>query len=277
MLYYILYITYYIIYYILHIILYIIYYILYYILYITYYIIYYMLYYILYILYIILYIYLMCVSHHNGVAIVYCIITNINKSIKLLKLNLIPSFLCHLTIFPTSMVGVRAGIVSLMAETPTIQYNTIQYNTYNTMQYIQYNTIQYNTIHTIQYNTYNTIQYNTIHSQYNRLKYNTIQYNTIQYNTIQYNTIQYNTIHSQYNRLPYNTIHKKYNPRYNKRESEMMNEMTIGERDFSLLRSVPLRLLVKEKNLCHTDKLVYRGVPFVERRRNRRTAIRNAR
>ena len=55
----------------------------------------------------------------------------------------------------------------------------------------------------IQCNTtqYNTIQYNTI--QYNTIQYNTIQYNTIQHNAIQHNAKQYNTI--QYNTIQYNT------------------------------------------------------------------------
>ena len=51
---------------------------------------------------------------------------------------------------------------------------------------------------TIQYNTYNTIQYKTIQ------KNNTIQNNTIQHNTSQYNTTKHNT--SQYNRIEYNTM-----------------------------------------------------------------------
>jgi len=50
---------------------------------------------------------------------------------------------------------------------------------------------------TIQYNTYNTIQNNT-------KKNNTIQNNTIQHNTAQYNTTKHNT--SQYNRIEYNTM-----------------------------------------------------------------------
>jgi len=65
----------------------------------------------------------------------------------------------------------------------TIQYNSTQYNKYNTTQH---NPIQYDTTQ------HKPIQYNT--TQPNPIQYNTIQHNAIQYNTIQYNTTQHNTI-----------------------------------------------------------------------------------
>jgi hypothetical protein len=77
-----------------------------------------------------------------------------------------------------------------------IQFNSIQYNTYNTIHIIQWYTIQYNAMQ------YNIIQY----IQFNSIQYYTIQYNDIQYNTIQY--IQFNSIqHIQCNAIQCITLH----------------------------------------------------------------------